>query len=214
MAAPFIGLSPHVGAESYPGFVANRFSPAGKQLVVLLASCCFCLCSCAKSAVAADHDSVLLLPTDVPEILNPSPLFACLFGPESSPTASFVGFRGTESLDSENYTETPPFLRIGVVLAGSKDAPTLDDAVDGSADPGSRFPTEVSGWDAVGFETSTAEPVLTPWPAIAWKQANVIVSILGEGLSRADVDRVAESLEVTSADQFLVAAISQEACSS
>lgn len=147
------------------------------------------------------------LPADFP----PQPLFLCVDqDTESSESGSFIGYRGTVADDSPPYMETA-FLRLSAIAF--ENDPGRTRGLDG-ADVGSERPALVNGGPATAFTISTAEPVLTPWPAITWQQDGATLTLLGEGMTADDVLQAAESVRVaTPADLALGSFIGEEACS-
>ena len=134
------------------------------------------------------------LPADFPI----EPHFYCILDDGAGDGSGFVsGYRGTEHVDSEVYAETA-LLRLSVVrdFVELETAPMFD-----LRDRGSERSMQLKGRDAITYTVSTAEPVLTPWPAITWQQDDATLSILGEGLSDADVLEAALSVRMASADE-------------
>ncbi len=150
--------------------------------------------------------SMYLVASELPEDMAGNPLFGCVSGPDEAPTHVVTGYRGTEPLDLEVYDETP-FLRIFVNSSDSPDTPSsVSEAAASLADPGTEFPTRISGHDAIGFEVSTAEPILTPWPGVAWEQNSVVVTVIGEGLDRQMLSAAANSVTAIPRDEYLALA--------
>lgn len=146
------------------------------------------------------------LPADFPE----QPLFLCLTDQTADRGVGFFsGYRGTVHVDSEVYTETP-FLRFGKAPSQI----TLKSWVRLSqADEGSERALEVNGTQAIAFTMSTAEPVITPWPAIVWYQDGITLTMFGEGMSEAEVLEAAESVRRATSDELATGGfVGQEQC--
>ena len=147
--------------------------------------------------------SALLVPTRLAAGLEK--IFGCALGDAERPQFVASGYRGgvTESVDV--YGETP-FLRVFVFDHGASSVDEIEPLTVASAladgDPGREFATAVNGLAATGFWRSTAEPVLHPWPAMVWEQDSLVISILGEGLTRTDVEAAARSLQPVTRQEF------------
>ena len=181
-----------------------------KLLIAFVAAAACLLASCSEP----EQESVYFLPSELPASVNPVAQFACeVVRMETDPDSeAILGLRGLERLDSEEYTELP-FLRAGMYRIGTPGTPmTLDDIATESADAGSSRPATVDGTPAIAFTITTAEPVTVAWPALAWIDNGVGITMLGEGFDDATVLEIAEAFEPVSREEFLEAAFDPSLC--
>ena len=168
------------------------------SLILILGSTCVGCTSTHEDAESA----YLFLIDDLPDSFPAFALATCSAEQDGS-RGSIAAYAGTEQIDTEEYMGTPR-LTLSVFGKGNDSAlprDTVDELVSGG-DPNSSFVVDVAGHPAVGFTMSSAEPRLTPWPAVTWETDDIVFVLLGRGMNRDDVMAAANSVRAVDREEF------------
>lgn len=151
-------------------------------------------------------DDAYRLPTVLPDGFDSAARGGCVAGDLSAP-AGFLTVFGDDGRRVYHTRQTPAEIRFGV-WDTRRDPPdggrpvTLDDILD-TAVPNSVYDTEVDGVRATGFSIRSADPADTrTWPAVVWTEGDLLLWLLGDGITVLEVVEVAESVDGVSRDEF------------
>lgn len=136
-----------------------------------------------------DKEPLAFVVADLPDDFPEQPLFWCLGGVDST-SGSIIGYRGTVAIESEEYRETA-FVRMGSLPDEHWSVSGVVGEFDSASEP---VQVSIDGSDGVLFSVATAEPLLTPWPALAWRSDGAVHWLLGEGLGEEQVFAAAVSV--------------------
>jgi hypothetical protein len=149
---------------------------------------------CSSQSDGERFASVYVTPTHLPPGFD-AVHFGCVQPDQSGRPALALGYRSDDRYTTAKRTETA-LLRV-FVLEGERSREVLE-----HADSGSVVATKIHDARAWRYTVTTAEPVPTAWPAVAWQEGDVTIEVVGEGLDAPAVERVAESITSVSKADF------------